>query len=196
MPFVTALVVVCHLLPVSRSGDGTPDRPYEFKVGEEVVSNKGVVTAPSPAKQFTLPIDGGEIEHLYAAACGESTEYLYELNDHENGWSVIAGVERGGKILYRTEFGGFNLAQPALEGTFAYVATIGSIGKLDLSTGQLAWSHKDLLQHDSSFNVFEEAVIGPSEVVFRAKTSPGAAGFAKVVVDKASGKIKEFSHGG
>jgi hypothetical protein len=153
------------------------------------------VAGPGRATPLTLPTDGGQIDRLYAATCETHTVYFYELTDQENGWSVVVGVNGSGTIAYRTELGGFNLTQPALEGSIAYVAAIGYIARLDLLSGTIVWSHKDLLEHDSAFNVFDVPVIGQTDVVFRARISPAATEFAKVVVDKVSGKIKEFSRG-
>jgi len=193
---LAAPIAICHLLSVIRSGDGLPDRPYQFKIGPEVISSRGSVTGSVLGAPFTLPVDSAQIDRLYSIECQRSTVYLYELNDRESGWSVVVGVEGSGKIAYRTELGGFKLAPPAVERSSAYVATIGYIAKVDLTNGKIVWSHKDLMTHDSAFNVFDVPVVGRSDVVFRAKVSPESSGFAEALVDKVTGNIKRFSHGG
>ena len=53
-----------------------------------------------------------------------------------------------GKIIWQTELDGFSFSKPLIKGQFAYIGTIGFIGKLKLKNGSFDWKYSWLDQKE------------------------------------------------
>ena len=93
-----------------------------------------------------------------------------------------------GKILWTTEVDGFSFTKPLIRGQFAYIGTIGFIGKLKLKSGSFDWRYSGLGK-DGRFNHFREIdFMTPREVRFVAP-HPFTNESDTVVVNDITGEI-------
>jgi len=68
----------------------------------------------------------------------------------------------------------FNLGLPYLVDNFAYVTTIGVVGKLNIDNGQYVYQFSDLYDHKRySFNSFDTILFKDSLTMFLSKNRNG-----------------------
>ena len=96
------------------------------------------------------------IEQLYFIQRGRDL-FIFYTDVVENGASSFVkriSLETG-EIIWATEVDGFAFTKPLIRGQFAYIGTIGFIGKLKLKTGSFDWRYSGLGK-DGRFNHFRE----------------------------------------
>ncbi len=83
-----------------------------------------------------------------------------------------------GQVIWSTETEGFSFSKPLLRGQFAYVGTIGFIGKMKLKNGHFDWKYSNLGQkgrfsqfHDVDFPTSHQVrFIAPHPFSFKSDT--------------------------
>jgi hypothetical protein len=128
------------------------------------------------------------------------TAYLYEDKDNyyvfftetdmDVATSYIQKITRNNlKSLYVKMIYGFNLGQPIISQDFAYVNTLGCVGKIDLSTGEYIWQHKDLYDNEKySFNSFDTVLINRNTTEFISENYKSKK-IDKVIIDNETWEI-------
>lgn len=119
------------------------------------VSAKGEIFDKDGTYKFSL---GNEypIEQLYFVQKGHDIFFFYTDVDVNGAGSFIKRISLDtGAVLWETEVEGFSFAKPLIRGQFAYISTIGFIGKLKLKTGTFDWKFSGL-GHDARFNHFRD----------------------------------------
>ena len=104
-----------------------------------------------------------------------STSSLFKINldDHSLEWS--------------SEIQGGNLGLPIISNSNIYVISAGSVGKIDLNTGNYIWKHWGLYDSNiRSFNYFDTILIQGDTIEFISKQRDGA---DKVIVNDKTGQI-------
>ena len=91
--------------------------------------------------------------------------------------------------LYTKLIHGFNLGLPLISQEYAYVNTIGCVGKIDLNTGDYIWQHMDLYDNEKySFNSFDTVLIKQETTEFISENYKSKK-IDKVIIDNESGEI-------
>jgi outer membrane protein assembly factor BamB len=83
---------------------------------------------------------------------------------------------------------GFNIGTPVIKNRMLYVSSIGTVGKVDLQTGEYLWLHENLYdQETTDFNSFKMPVFDEEKVIFQGKTLGSCP--KRIEVDDSSGKV-------
>ncbi|MBE6340281.1 MAG: hypothetical protein J6Y72_04620 [Bacteroidales bacterium] len=179
----------CYALEARYSNWPHPDSLIIYIDGDRyrVLSN-GEVYSQDRKHVYTF---GNEfpIEQLYFIQRGRDL-FIFYTDVVENGASSF--VKRisldSGKILWTTEVDGFSFTKPLIRGQFAYIGTIGFIGKLKLKSGSFDWRYSGLGK-DGRFNHFREIdFVSTREVRFVAP-HPFSNESDTVVVNDITGEI-------
>jgi len=98
---------------------------------------------------------------------------------------------KNNKTIWKTFAGGFNLARPVIVNHYAYLSTVGFVGKLDLRNGKFLWRFDDLYYWDNKsrgkYNSFDEPIFFRDSMVLF--LSHGIYSLDSIVVDDRTGKI-------
>lgn len=93
------------------------------------------------------------------------------------------------KLIYTKLIHGFNLGLPLICQDFAYVNTLGCVGKIDLNTGEYIWQHMDLYDNEKySFNSFDTVLIKQKTTEFISENYKSK-NIDKVIIDNETGEI-------
>jgi hypothetical protein len=93
------------------------------------------------------------IRKLYFQPMGDDFIVFYEYSDEEGGGSMAKRISaKQNKIIWETPIYAFNMANPALVGDFAYLSTMGFVGKLNMKDGKYEWKFEDLDKKYERFN--------------------------------------------
>jgi hypothetical protein len=84
------------------------------------------------------------VERAYLRALDPDLLLVYEYTGGGYGGSAALRVTSAGAVSWRQRVAGFNLAEPLLDGTSAYLATIDFVGRLDTSDGAWIWRKESL----------------------------------------------------
>jgi hypothetical protein len=125
------------------------------------------------------------IRKLYFQPMGDDFIVFYEYSDTEGGGSMVKRISaKQNKIIWETPIYAFNMANPALVGDYAYLSTMGFIGKLNMIDGKYAWKFEELNKKYGSFN--EPKFLKDSSVLFTRKIPIIV---DSIIVDDRNGKI-------
>ena len=91
-------------------------------------------------------------------------------------------------IKWSISFGGFNMERPVIIDNFAYISTIGFIGKLDMNSGNFIWKFDDLYENDKYANFDEPKFLENNRILFLSK-SYGKNYADTIIIDDNEGKI-------
>lgn len=100
---------------------------------------------------------------------------FYTETDYDGATSRFEKINLNSRQrILTTEIYGFNLGIPYLVDNFAYVTTIGVVGKLNLDNGQYIYQHSDLYdQKKYSFNNFDTIIFKDSLTIFLSENRIG-----------------------
>jgi hypothetical protein len=137
--------------------------------------------AGSTDQRFQLPLDRGtRIQRFWYLPVEHDVVLIYEYSDDESAAGTV--VRLTGQNLqsrWSAFIPGFNIGEGVMEDEHLYITAIGFVGKLNLRTGQYAWTHKNLYA-DGRFNDFKRPVVGDTVVTF-------TDGSNTIVIDKRTG---------
>jgi hypothetical protein len=126
------------------------------------------------------------IETLFVQPSGDDFIVFYVSSDANGAVSYTKKIStKQSKIVWETPIYAFNLATPIIIGDYAYLSTMGFIGKLNLIDGKYAWRFEDLDKKYESFN--EPKFFKDSLVLFTQKTHPMIAD--SILIDDRNGRI-------
>ena len=130
------------------------------------------------------------VESLAYASYEDDLIIVFVSSNFTFSGSKIARID--GETLtpkWVTDFSGVNIGLPIVKNNYLYVSSIGSIGKLDVDTGEFLWKHTELYDHDTQdFNSFKMAVFDDTKVIFQGR-NPMSACPKRVEVNDDTGSI-------
>jgi len=131
----------------------------------------------------------GDIQRIWMWKDGPELTVVTELSDTDNGWSQVMKMNVMQKTkMWSTRFGGFNAGEPILVEGKLYLSTIGTIAKMDQSTGTFCWKIENLYD-GSQYNGFEEPVFVNAEQILFRSDRPFVDKMDEILVDDAKGTI-------
>lgn len=96
------------------------------------------------------------IAQLFFAQRGRDLYVFFTDVDTNGAGSFVKRINvDSGRIIWDTEVEGFSFSKPLLRGQFAYIGTIGFIGKMKLDSGRFDWKYSGLGQR-GRFNQFRD----------------------------------------
>jgi hypothetical protein len=172
-------------LPVSYTNENRPDTMFLVLGGDSMfITPKGKVYKNK--KLFFDIRSKLEIRKIFFQPTGENLVVFYEYSDADGGGSMAKKISAGqNKIIWETPIFAFNMAVPAIRGDFAYLSTMGFVGKLNMTDGKYAWNFENIDKKYSSFN--EPELLNDSVILFTRKIDPMIAD--SILVDDRNGKI-------
>jgi hypothetical protein len=172
-------------LDIKKSAAKFPVRA-KFKNPEQ--SDKDTLIATVNQTDFSITPDGklswgqklADIVHLktevyieaaYLFMESDTLFVFYTETDHDGSTSRLEKIDlKIRKSIWQTEIYAFNLGIPYIIDNFAYVTTIGTIGKIDLVSGKYIFQFRDLYDNKkSSFNSFDSIIFQDSLAIFISK---------------------------
>ncbi|AFR34627.1 hypothetical protein [Riemerella anatipestifer] len=113
----------------------------------------------NPADTIRLLTDV-TIEKAFLHLNGDTLLIFYTETDNDGATSRFEKINLASRQrILKAEIQGFNLGLPYIIGNFAYVTTLGTVGKLNLDNGQYAYQYIDLYDHKKySFNSFDTII--------------------------------------
>ena len=116
---------------------------------------------------------------------------LYEITDGDSGWSKLTRFKYSNNTLKNildVKIGGFGLTGGLVEEHYIYLATLGTIGKFDLDTGNFAWKHNDIYTK-YQIEIFSEIIKNDKNIYF---IEGGHNNRRKIEVNKNNGNIENI----
>lgn len=113
--------------------------------------------------------DGFWISSLTYAPFGNDLIFVIGYKNGEVGGTEIVRVGMDDLLpVWNQPLSGFNAGSPVIKGTNVYVSAIGSIGKIDLTSGKYIWVHEDLYdQETQDFTAFQRPVFENDRIIFQ-----------------------------
>ncbi|MBK6331231.1 MAG: hypothetical protein IPF62_12260 [Bacteroidetes bacterium] len=103
----------------------------------------------NPADTFQLLTDM-IVEKAYLFKTGDTLLCFYTETDHDGATSRLEKINlMTRQQILKSEIQGFNLELPFIRSNFAYVTTIGVVGKLNLHNGKYAYQYFDLYDNQN-----------------------------------------------
>lgn len=158
-----------------------PDRPVEDTLIATVDKTDFLITpegkmfwGQNPADTIHLMTDV-IIEKAFLHISGDTLFIFYTETDHEGATSRFEKINLASRQrILKAEIQGFNLGLPYIIDNFAYVTTIGVVGKLNLNNGQYIYQYFDLYDDKKySFNSFDTIVFNDSLTFFLSQNRNG-----------------------
>jgi len=158
-----------------------PDRPVEDTLIATVDKTYFLITpegkifwGQNPADTIRLLTDV-IIEKAFLHLNGDILLIFYTETDHEGATSRFEKINLASRQrILKAEIQGFNLGLPYIIDNFAYVTTIGVVGKLNLNNGQYIYQYFDLYDDKKySFNSFDTIVFKDSLTFFLSENRNG-----------------------
>ncbi len=152
------------------------------------VSAKGEIFDPEGHLRFSI---GNEypIEQLYFVQKGHDLFLFYTDVDVNGAGSFAKRMSlENGKILWETEIEGFSFAKPLIRGQFAYISTIGFIGKLKLKSGTFDWQASGI-GRNSRFKHFRDIDFADYKQVRFVAPHPFSAQSDTIIINDITGEI-------
>jgi hypothetical protein len=151
-----------------------PDRPDEDTLIATVGKTDFLITpegklfwGQNPADTIHLQTDL-IIENAFLHLKKDTLFIFYTDTDHEGATSKFEKINlTSRKRILTADIQGFNLGLPYIVDNFAYVTTIGVVGKLNLNTGKYAYQYFDLYDSENySFNSFDTIIFKDNQTIF------------------------------
>jgi outer membrane protein assembly factor BamB len=179
----------------ARRAGATTSAVFEFELSgfayRIAANGNGRRTKGRQTRRFNLKLDGGEyIERIYAAEYEGDLLLICGVTDEEAGAGLVARLEQPSmRALWKQRVPTSNVGEPLRDGRRLYVTATGTVGALDLKTGEYEWMHDGLYNKDAgNFNSFGPPEIKGDEVLFAERTIHNTSG--KIVrVNRKTGKI-------
>lgn len=152
------------------------------------VSSTGDIISPTGNKILSI---GNQypIEQLYFAQRGQNL-FLFFTDVDKNGASSFVkriSLEKY-ETIWTTEVEGFSFSKPLIRGQFAYLGTVGFIGKMKLKNGAFDWKYTGLGQQ-GRFNHFRDIDFPASRQVRFVAPHPFSLQSDTVIVNDITGEI-------
>jgi hypothetical protein len=111
------------------------------------------------------------IEKAYLFNVLDTLFIFYTETDNDGATSRLEKIDlKTRKSIWQTEIYGFNLGIPYIIDNFAYVTTIGNVGKINLGSGKYIFQFRDLYDNKKfSFNSFDSIIFKDSLAIFLSK---------------------------
>ncbi len=177
-----------------------PDRPVEDTLIVTIDKTDFLITpdgkmfwGQNPADTIHLLTDV-IIEKAFLHINADTLLIFYTETDHDGATSRFEKINLTARQRILTaEIYGFNLGLPYLVDNFAYVTTIGVVGKLNIDNGQYVYQFSDLYDHKKySFNNFDTILFKDSLTMFLSKNRNGNRVDSVIVNEKTGdGTIKK-----
>ncbi len=152
------------------------------------VSSNGDVFTHEGYKKLSI---GNEypIAQLFFSQRGRNIIIFYTDVDSNGAGSFVKSFNIDtGEQNWSTEVDGFSFSRPLIKGRFAYVCTIGFIGKIKLSNGEFDWKYSNLGAR-GRYNHFREIDFPDSHKVRFVAPHPFSTQSDTVIVSDITGEI-------
>jgi hypothetical protein len=128
----------------------------------------------NPADTINLRTDV-IVETAYLFMVNDTLFIFYTETDHEGATSRLEKIDlKKRQSVWQAEIQAFNLGLPYIIDNFAYVTTIGAVGKLNLDNGKYIYQFSDLYDNEKySFNSFDTIIFRDSLTIFLSKNRSG-----------------------
>lgn len=156
--------------------------------GRYRVTAKGDVYSPKGKRVLSF---GNEfpISQLFFAQRDRDLIVFYTDVDTNGAGSFVKRISiDSGKTIWAKEVEGFSFSKPLIRGQFAYVGTIGFIGKMKLKNGSFDWKYSGLGQK-GRFNQFRDIDFPDSRRVRFVAPHPFSFQSDTVIVNDITGEI-------
>ncbi|MCQ2229880.1 MAG: hypothetical protein MJZ13_09080 [Bacteroidales bacterium] len=156
------------------------------------VSATGKVFDPNGNKQYDF---GNEypIEQLFFFQKGRDLFLFYTDVDINGAGSFVKRMSiDSGKMIWEIEVEGFSFSRPLVRGQFAYIGTIGLIGKLKLKNGAFDWKFSGL-GNNGRFNHFRDIDFPDEKHVRFVSPHPFSNHSDTIIVNDITGVIKSMN---
>lgn len=144
----------------------------------------------NPADTISLLTDV-IIEKAFLHVKVDTLFIFYTETDYEGSTSRFEKINLTSRQrILTTEIQGFNLGLPYILNNFAYVTTIGAVGKLNLDNGQYVYQYIDLYDDKKySFNSFDTIIFKDRITLFLSKNR-NSKHIDSLIVNEKTGKRK------
>ncbi len=133
------------------------------------------------------------IENIYIQKIDDDLVAIFVESDGDGAGGCAKRISlNSNEILWSKHFGGFNMHQPVIIDNYAYLSTIGFIGKLDLNNGEFKWKFENLYDK-GKYNSFEEPVFFENNKVLFLSKMHNKSVFDSILVDDERGKILKIN---
>jgi outer membrane protein assembly factor BamB len=108
------------------------------------------------------------VDHIFVRRVNGTYFVAWQETDHEGVKSYFAAYKEGANdALWKRKFETPNPGNPVLDGNFAYVSTLGMVGKIDLSNGSFKWKYDSMYnQLNGAYKNFDPAYVYDDRVLF------------------------------
>lgn len=129
------------------------------------------------------------IKTLYLHPLSNDFIVFYEYKDAAGAGSHAKRISANGSVMWERPVYAFNFANPLIVGDYAYLSTMGFVGKLNLNDGKFAWKFENLDKKFESFN--QPKFFKDSMILFIQNTNSQIAD--SILIDDESGLIVKMS---
>lgn len=147
---------------------------------------------------FQLPLNKGSFLETvrYFAVADDLVVFYTDFNGEESKSAIVRFDNRKMTRRWATTVYGFNVGDALVTGKYAYLTTIGFVGKLDLESGKFVWRHEGLNEKmPYAFNSFERPFVVKGtvnfpeqlDIIHKRRKLTGLT----IVIDDTTGKILE-----
>ncbi|MCQ2227344.1 MAG: hypothetical protein MJZ01_05460 [Bacteroidales bacterium] len=134
------------------------------------------------------------VEQLYFIQRGRDMFFFYtDVNEDGAGSFVKRMSLDTGETIWAQEIDGFSFSKPLVRGQFAYIGTIGFIGKMKLKSGTFDWKYSGLGGSKGRFNQFREIDFPNEKQVRFVSPHPFSFQSDTVVVNDMTGEIVKMN---
>ena len=142
---------------------------YAGKSFRLVTQDANSATSPDATTLLRIDVPAGFfIGRVRAATIRDDLLLLVDITGDETDNGIVARFDSKYARQWQHRIPAFNLADPVMRGSMAFLSGIGYVEKLDLATGQSRWRHDDLYEQDSdTFNAFQPATFAGDTVIFQ-----------------------------
>ncbi|MCF0189709.1 MAG: hypothetical protein HUJ96_00460 [Marinilabiliaceae bacterium] len=152
------------------------------------VSSNGKVFNTDGTIRFTID-NKYPLDQLYFAQRQDDLFVFYTDVDKTGSGSYAKRINvKTGKTIWEKQIEGFSFSKPLLRGQFAYIGTIGFIGKMKLNNGSFDWRYSNL-GNKGRFNHFRDIDFPTSREVRFIAPHPFSMHSDTVVISDLTGEI-------
>ncbi len=152
------------------------------------VTSNGEVASSEGIRKLSI---GNEypLAQLFFSQRGRDLIVFYTDVDSNGAGSFVKRINvDSGDVIWTTEIDGFSFSKPLIRSQFAYVCTIGFIGKMKLNNGEFDWKYTSL-GSEGRYNHFREIDFPDLHKVRFVAPHPFAIQSDTVIVSDITGEI-------
>jgi hypothetical protein len=134
----------------------------------------------------------GNIQKLFPFVVDDEIVIIYSFStpDGESG-SFAKRISINKKnTIWAIPINGFNLARPVLVNGYAYISTIGFVGKLNIRNGEFIWKFDNFFKNGNFICFNEPLFYKDSIVLFNEKTTTNLKGSYILIDDRRKSVLK------